>query len=330
MSGRELLRALALPTLLTLAGCASTPKRQLDLERIQERWLQLGSSQARADAPLAASEIDRLLSQWRAGKHPEVTRKHFAEVAEARLALFSAEVELNQLRKRMNELKDERREVLLQAAELQAQQARLEAERLRLQSLMREEESERIRAQAAIEVQGRELAEAEAQSAREEADLARKLAEAQAREAELARQENELLSAQAVDLRARLAGLRPESDKRGRKMTLGDVFFTTGQGELKPEARDAMKPIVEFIQRYPGKQVLIEGHTDDRGSEQANLKLSERRAQSVKAALIASGLSEARAVTVTGVGESKPVAENASSSGRARNRRVEVIVEGAQ
>jgi len=71
--------------------------------------------------------------------------------------------------------------------------------------------------------------------------------------------------------------------------------------------------------------VQVLGHTDSQGEEAANQTLSERRAQQVRATLVEAGLGRAR-VAAQGVGESEPVADNANAAGRARNRRVEIVV----
>ena len=75
----------------------------------------------------------------------------------------------------------------------------------------------------------------------------------------------------------------------------------------------------------PGGAVQVVGHTDSQGDDAANQSLSERRAQQVRASLVAAGLERSR-VTAQGMGKRQPVADNASASGRARNRRVEIVV----
>ena len=82
-----------------------------------------------------------------------------------------------------------------------------------------------------------------------------------------------------------------------------------------------------FMAEYPMKTVLIEGHTDDVGTEAFNLGLSERRAASVRNALLAAAVSPERINTV-GYGEANPVASNSTAEGRLMNRRVEIVIRG--
>jgi outer membrane protein OmpA-like peptidoglycan-associated protein len=145
----------------------------------------------------------------------------------------------------------------------------------------------------------------------------------------LARLEAELVNQEAQALKLQLAGLRSEARAEGLAIVLGDVFFGSGQGELKTEAADGMAPVVDFLARYPGLAVRIEGYTDDRGADNVNLALSRRRAESVRKALIAEGVEPSRLEAV-GRGEADPLAANDTPAGRARNRRVEVLVVGAK
>ena len=132
----------------------------------------------------------------------------------------------------------------------------------------------------------------------------------------------------ADSLRLQLQSMTARSDARGQVMTLAGDAFASGQSSLRSEARANLDRVVEFVQQHPGRQVLIEGHTDGQGSANANQVLSQRRAEAVRAALIEDGVEGAR-LSAVGVGEDRPVADNGSPQGRARNRRVEIIVEGA-
>jgi outer membrane protein OmpA-like peptidoglycan-associated protein len=312
-----------------LIGCGSAPKRDLDLDRIRAEWSAVASPATRELAPLPASDVDRMLDAWSTNGVRKDEREFLSRLVETRVKLFNATVAAARDRARLDELEDRRKDILLTASRRDAEQARLEAEKFRLQNMLRAEEAERFIELAQDNAVQLEESEREVEQAREEAQSALRLAQAQGREAQLARREAELLSAETVDLRAQLAGLRPENSTRGRMLVLGDVFFATGQGELRDEARDSIEPVKAFIERFPGLPVSIEGHTDSRGSAAANLRLSERRASSVRDALLAVGVDASR-LTVTGLGKAKPIASNDSSVGQARNRRVEVIVVGSK
>ena len=314
-------KILTLSVAITLAACASQPKRDLDFERLQGDWRTLDSADDRARAPLESARVDDAITAIQAvPKSDRETREHLADMAELRIAIYTAAVAAARDRERLAALDDENKSIMLEASRRDAELSRLEAEKLRLQSLARAEEAERMREES-------DLLSADAELARQEAEAARRLADARGREASLARQEADLASQQAQSLQQQMAALRPVSTSRGQVLTLGDVFFSSGQSDLKAEARGNLKPVLDFINRYPGKKVSIEGHTDDRGADAQNLALSERRAGSVRDALVALGADAAR-FEVVGRGETSPLADNATTDGRARNRRVEVIVEG--
>ena len=117
-------------------------------------------------------------------------------------------------------------------------------------------------------------------------------------------------------------------DARGTVITLsGGVLFETGKAELLPEAADRLSRVATYLQNSP-RPVVIEGYTDSSGSSSANQALSERRAQGVADYLISQGVPADR-IRAVGKGKSSPVASNASSTGRALNRRVEIVLEKA-
>jgi len=128
-------------------------------------------------------------------------------------------------------------------------------------------------------------------------------------------------------LRGELEALKAVDTERGMVITLGDVLFSTGKADLQPGAMSTIERLAMFMAEYPMKTVLIEGHTDDVGTEAFNLGLSERRAASVRNALLAAGVSPERINTV-GYGEANPVASNSTAEGRLMNRRVEIVIRG--
>lgn len=130
-------------------------------------------------------------------------------------------------------------------------------------------------------------------------------------------------------LEAQLISLAAEETDRGLVMTLGDVLFQTGSAELGPSASRTLTRLAQFLQMNPRRRVRIEGYTDAQGKADNNLALSRARAQSVADLLVDLGIEPSR-LEVLGYGEAHPVAENASSRGRARNRRVEILFSDAE
>ena len=168
--------------------------------------------------------------------------------------------------------------------------------------------------------------DAEAQRAREEAQRAR---EAQ-QQAELNKQQADQQAAQARErLRIQLNEvLQTTETARGLIVNMSDVLFDFNKYSLKPEAREKLAKVSGILLAYPNLKLQVEGYTDNIGSEEYNQKLSEERAGSVRDYLVTQRVADAN-VTAAGFGKSHPVADNSTSSGRAQNRRVELVVSGA-
>jgi outer membrane protein OmpA-like peptidoglycan-associated protein len=117
-------------------------------------------------------------------------------------------------------------------------------------------------------------------------------------------------------------------ERRGEELYMSlssDILFTTGSAALTPGADDKLREVAGILQQYPRTVIEIVGHTDSVGSESSNQVLSERRAASVKDSLVRSGVSPGRIVT-RGAGELRPIADNSTLEGRARNRRVDLTI----
>lgn len=121
-----------------------------------------------------------------------------------------------------------------------------------------------------------------------------------------------------------------KQDERGTVLTLsGSVIFASGQTTLLPSARSKIAEVATALQNGdPSAQIVVEGHTDSVGAAEMNKELSLERAQTVRDALVESGVSPDR-IQVEGFGEERPVADNGSQDGRANNRRVEIVVQPA-
>lgn len=108
-------------------------------------------------------------------------------------------------------------------------------------------------------------------------------------------------------------------------IALYGIYFDTNKSQVKPESRPTLEQIGNLLKQLPKLQLNIVGHTDNVGDDASNMKLSQRRADAVVAALVEDyGIDEAR-LQASGAGETKPIAGNDSDAGRAKNRRVELV-----
>lgn len=182
----------------------------------------------------------------------------------------------------------------------------------------------------AVVTANQKLAEAERQKLANEKDqIVLEQKERQARkargEAEEYQKRAETALAQTKKLEQELSALKAEKTDRGYVLTLGDVLFATGKAELMSGAQRTIDQLAAFLNKYPTKNVSVEGHTDSVGNEDYNLRLSQRRAESVRFAIMARGISSNR-ITAKGLGELYPVASNDTPAGRQQNRRVEIVI----
>lgn len=324
--------ALILPLLLLLCSALhAAPKRNLELERIESQLNQLLLDSERAS--LVPNEIARVQDAIRALRESSTRdtaiRQHLSYIAERRLDIAVAASEVGASQRRLAELEREHDQILLQASRREAELSRLEGEKLRLQSLAQAEAAERAQREATLALAASAESAADAVSARAEAEQARRVASAQSAEAGLARREAELAMAAADSLRVQMQSLKAKQERRGLVMTLGESVFAPGQSDMRSEAMKNLDAVIDFVSQDTSRQIRIEGHTDSRGSANMNQVLSQKRAEALKQALIDRGVDAGR-ITALGRGADVPVVTNDSEAGRGRNRRVEVILIGAQ
>jgi outer membrane protein OmpA-like peptidoglycan-associated protein len=110
-----------------------------------------------------------------------------------------------------------------------------------------------------------------------------------------------------------------------KEFVLDNVYFDTGKSSLKPNSNKALNDLVEVLKTKNTMMIEIQGHTDDVGNAEANLKLSQERAEAVKKYLASKGIDETR-VGAKGFGSSKPIADNSTEEGKAKNRRTSLRV----
>ncbi len=132
------------------------------------------------------------------------------------------------------------------------------------------------------------------------------------------------------EMEARLSKLQSElisvrSTAKGTIISMSDILFSTGKSDLTTDLKISLARISGILSFYSDFNIIVEGHTDNHGSKKLNDKLSLDRAKSVKSFLIDMGVEKTR-LTAKGLGFSAPVASNDTKAGRAKNRRVDLII----
>jgi len=130
----------------------------------------------------------------------------------------------------------------------------------------------------------------------------------------------------AAEMREDIEGARIERIGEGIKITFDSgLLFDFDKSDLRPEAKTSIESLAKVLNKYPDTNILVEGDTDNTGTEDYNVLLSERRAQSVSNYLMSLDVTGSR-VSQVGLGETNPISSNATDYGRQQNRRVEVAI----
>ena len=116
--------------------------------------------------------------------------------------------------------------------------------------------------------------------------------------------------------------------KVGQTYALNNIYYKTNSAELDPRSMIVIEGFVDFLKANPKIKIEVNGHTDNVGDPKANLALSTDRAFTVRDILISKGIEEKRLLNFKGFGSAKPVADNATEAGRAKNRRTEFVIVG--
>jgi outer membrane protein OmpA-like peptidoglycan-associated protein len=290
---------------LLFTGCAPSQKEIMakdQLERARKAYSQAKAPDIEALAPINTAEAGKALqAAENAGNTEEM--QHLGYIAEKKALIAVTVAEGKKAEREMAELSTETANIIAMKREQEAINALQEAEQARLSA-----QSEA--AKAAL--------------ARKEAEQARLAARTEAEKAAQAKAEADMLMKELSELKAR-------QTERGIVLTIGDVLFDFGKAYLSPKADRNVQKLAVFLEKYPKRNVLIEGHTDSIGSDSYNMDLSRRRADSVKDRLVGDGIDPSR-ITTVGYGKKYPAVSNDTDANRALNRRVEVIIlnEGVQ
>ncbi len=291
--------ALALAALL--GACAARTQMPGSLSQAQQIYARLSASPAQqrveADLIRARESIAAAQTAFDAHQNQEFVNGlgdialRSAQVAEARDARVAAVAQTDSLRSARL-----RRLLTLSEAQRSA---------LSTQAALTAEENSALRQQNA--------------SVSQQADSLRRVAEAANAQLNQALTQLRTLVVEITNLR---------ETNRGLVISLSDILFDVNKATLKPGADQNVRRIAAILKQYPSNQISVEGHTDNTGGAALNQTLSEQRAASVRAALVAGGV-DPNAITSRGFGPSQPVSSNANATGRQQNRRVEVVVLGA-
>jgi outer membrane protein OmpA-like peptidoglycan-associated protein len=338
MRGFAIVVKRTVPWLIPLAfatGCVSAQQEAAardQLRRAQSAFEQAQRNpnvQAHAQLQLADAQSS-LEAAKRATKVEDI--QHFGYLAERRSQIALTQGETKKTELDTQQLGRETNEILLQKRDREAKAARADAdarardlERARMENEARARQIEQARTQQEAQARQIEQAQRELEAQARAADQARSQLGAEARAAEQARLQAASAQTQTAALTRELSELKAKQTDRGVVLTMGDVLFATGKSDVAPGAQRSIDKLVDFLQKNPTRNVLIEGHTDNTGSADLNLRLSQERADAVKELLVAKGISPDR-ISARGHGLKYPLVSNDTAAGRQQNRRVEVVV----
>ena len=211
--------------------------------------------------------------------------------------------------------------------DLEAEKAKMKDQEARLQAEMQQNQ-EKFQAEAAAKEAALKAAnEREADLQKQQADLQKQLeaekkalaeerAKAEARQAEAMNKLNELQSKL----------IQVTKDARGIILSMSDILFDVNKATLKADLKTSLAKVAGILSVYQQFNVSIEGNTDNTGSAEHNMKLSQQRADNVMNFLVEQGI-DANRLTAKGLGMSMPIADNSTKEGRQKNRRVDLVIQ---
>jgi outer membrane protein OmpA-like peptidoglycan-associated protein len=279
--------------LLFIAGCGPSQKEMMakdQMDRAKKAYAEAKANpNVEAYAPMELQEAGKAVQEAEKAKETEDILQ-MGYIAERKTQFATTIADGKVAERDIDKLNVEK-------AEMNARKQTLEAEKARVAAAAETEKAAKAKLQAEQAKSAAEMEAAKAAKAKAESD----------------------------QLMKELANLKAQQTERGIVLTIGDVLFATGKADLSANADKSVAKLSEFLKKNPKRNVLIEGHTDSVGKDDSNLALSQKRADSVKAKLVADGI-EAGRITTVGYGKKFPVASNDTKAGKAQNRRVDVVI----
>lgn len=306
-------------------------KKPLDLlqaEKVLSFADELGAQELAADlysqASLALRQATQMYERSRGKGAQRFARDSVAAANEA-IRLSKRKLELQALEQEFTERQ-------AQIAGLEGRAAQAEEQVRVAEATILKVEQQRAEAQRTVEETQAAIKELDAERAglaNEKAALEESLSSLRAERAALMR-EKRSLQEEKVDLQGRLQQALSmvadtKSSARGMIVNLPDILFAVGEAQLKPETEVVLAKLAGILLIMNDLNLRVEGHTDSTGSPSFNLRLSQRRADSVFDFLARQGIEAGRMMTV-GYGMDRPIAENTTVAGRSQNRRVEIVI----
>ena len=255
----------------------------------------------------------------------QALRNHTAENWEKRAAtarsIEAIQEQIGQARSgKVNDLEAEK-------AKMKDQEARLQAEMQQNQEKFQAEAAAKEAALKAANEREANLQKQQADLQKQQADLQKQLeaekkalaeerAKAEARQAEAMNKLNELQSKL----------IQVTKDARGIILSMSDILFDVNKASLKADLKTSLAKVAGILSVYQQFNVSIEGNTDNTGSAEHNMKLSQQRADNVKNFLVEQGIDAGR-LTAKGLGMTMPIADNKTKEGRQKNRRVDLVIQ---
>jgi outer membrane protein OmpA-like peptidoglycan-associated protein len=288
-----------------------------------EKSLPQGSAQIRltiAEARASATTVEALKQ-----KNPKDARiaskeescKLYVQIIKSQIAAQNSRNSLAANRKKQLAVRDSIRKIQEKIGEVRSGRAsNLEEDLMAERAKLAQTNSAMDSAMGAAAA--REALQAEQAKAREDSLnklLLEERAKAEARQNEAKNKLNELQSKL----------IQVTEDARGIILSMSDILFDVDKASLKSDLKTSLARVAGILSVYQELNVSVEGHTDNTGSEEHNLKLSEQRAQNVLQFLVEQGI-DAKRLSSKGYGMSKPVADNSTKEGRQKNRRVDLVI----